>query len=215
MSGEDLSAFDFVEISNPKNISVKDPLSEHSLDIKPRIRGSSKSEKNQSPPQNKNIKEGNSVPTPPFVRNIANQISLLSDNVSKLQKQVSAIPANNNKTQTNCAKLKQIAQERDALQLTVKNLQKENSKLSSEVSELRAKNAPQAAEISVFKSNNPNSAGAVHIQMPPYFPYPAMFSPTLPLHTNQQQQSFAFSNPILNTACKHTNYGNWVWACHF
>ena len=148
------------------------------------------------------------------MRNIANLISLLSDNVSKLQKQVSVIPANNNKTQTNCAKLKQITQERDALQLTVKNLQSKNLKLSSEVSELRAKNAPQAAEISVFKSNNPNSAGAVHIQMPPYFPYPAMFSPTLPLHTNQQQQSFAFSNPILNTACKHTNYGNWVWACH-
>ena len=79
------------------------------------------------------------------MRNIANQISNFSGTVSKLQKQVSTMPTNTNTNQTNTAKLKQITQQRDALQLTVRNLRKENSKLSAEVYELTVKNAAQAA----------------------------------------------------------------------
>ena len=56
-------------------------------------------------------------------------------------------PTNTNKNQTNTAKLKQITQQRDALQLTVRNLRKENSKLSAEVYELSVKNAAQAAKM--------------------------------------------------------------------
>jgi hypothetical protein len=83
--------------------------------------------KNFSSPVNR--KEIISATTPPYVRHIANQISNFSGTVSK---QVSTMPrpTNTNKNQTNTAKLKQITQQRDALQLTVRNLRKENSKLS-------------------------------------------------------------------------------------
>ena len=198
MSGEDLSAFDFVEITKPNSVSVKDPLSENNLDSKPRTRGSAKTDKQLSSPVNR--KQIISVSTPPYARNIANQISQLSHSVCKVQKLVSTITANSNKNETNSAKQKKIAQERDELLRTVKTLQKENCKLSAEVSELTVKNAAQAAEIAALKSNNHNSA--VHMQMPPYFPYHTMFPPPAPLrvHTNQHQQSFAFSNPIPETA---------------
>ena len=196
VSGEDLSAFDFVEITKPNSVSVKDPLSENNLDSKPRTRGSAKTDKQLSSPVNR--KQIISVSTPPYARNIANQISQLSHSVCKVQKLVSTITANSNKNETNSAKQKKIAQARDELLRTVKTLQKENCKLSAEVSELTVKNAAQAAEIAALKSNNHNSA--VHMQMPPYFPYHTMFPPPAPLHTNQHQQSFAFSNPIPETA---------------